>query len=450
MVKKLCSVMLFAVMAMFSVSSSQITLPPIFILSHGSVAGTISDSLTGAPIKGAKVMLLHNQWVILAKAKASSGLLPIGHWSVTPVDSAVSDANGSYSFASVDTLTQSASTLVYYSITATAANYDTSTSSRFGVASLATTTVDLRLLATSIATTTIAGTIFDSLTLTPVNQATIKLIREQTIIIINPVVGLQKKSAVIIDTLDSTQTNAYGKYEFANLAAGSYKILATGVRYDTTVTPFFSVTAASLTEKDTILAPTGGAIEGTVIDSTSKSAIAGAKIVLIKNFHCGSGICLVVLPVRVDSTVSDASGNFTLANEVSLTLPIVLTKKGAAILPIQTSYYYYTLSVSANGYDPVAPEVGVVSKSITDVSVSLLSPTAVRRGAIAGITAPAAGTVATKVVLYDVAGRIVYSNSGRTALQAGRIPLSMMARGKTYVAEITTAAGVSRKLICNP
>ncbi len=445
MVKKLCSVTLFSILAMFSVSSSQIILPPIIILPDGSVAGTISDSLTGAPIQGAKVMLLHNQWTALAKSAASS-IIILGHWTATPVDSALSDANGNYSFPNVDTLTQSTSaTAPYYSIMATAATYDSATSNPFGVAIHTTTTVNLRLLTTSVATTTIAGTIFDSLTLTPVNQAMIKLIGEKTIIIINPTNGLAKTSAVIIDTLDSTRTNAYGKYEFTTIAAGSYQIVATGDRYDTTVTPFFSVTAASLTEKDTLLAPTGGAIEGTVIDSISKNAVAGATIVLIKNYHCGS-VCLPVLPVRVDSTVSDASGKFTLANEEALTVPIVLTKKSAVI---PTSYYYYTLSVSASGYGPVAPEVGVISKSITDVSVSLLSSTAVRRS-IAGLASPAAGTVVTKVVLYDVAGRIVYSSSGKTAPAAGRIPLSMMARGRTYVAEITTAAGVSRKLICNP
>jgi|GEM_PF-7092065 hypothetical protein len=446
MVKKLCSVTLFAILAMFSVSSSQIIRPPIIILSDGSVAGAISDSLTGAPIQGAKVMLLHNQWTALAKSAVSS-IIILGHWTATPVDSAMSDANGNYSFPNVDTLTQSTSTTApYYSIMATAATYDTATSSPFGVAIRATTTINLKLLTASIAATTIAGTIFDSLTLTPVNQAIIKLIREQTIIIINPTNGLAKTSAVIIDTLDSTRTNAYGKYEFTTIAAGSYQILTTGSRYDTTVTPFFSVTAASLTEKDTILAPKGGAIEGTVIDSISKNAVAGATIVLMKNYHCGSGVCLPVVPVRVDSTVSDASGKFTLANEEALTVPIILTKKSAVI---PTSYYYYTLSVSASGYGPVAPEVGVVSKSITDVSVSLLSSTAVRRS-IAGMVAPAAGTVVTKMVLYDVAGRIVYSSSGKTALAAGRIPLSMMARGKTYVAEFTTAAGVSRTLICNP
>ena len=108
MVKKLCSVTLFSILAMFSVSSSQIILPPIIILPDGSVAGTISDSLTGAPIQGAKVMLLHNQWTALAKSAASS-IIILGHWTATPVDSALSDANGNYSFPNVDTLTQSTS-----------------------------------------------------------------------------------------------------------------------------------------------------------------------------------------------------------------------------------------------------------------------------------------------------------------------------------------------------
>jgi len=183
----------------------------------GSIAGTVTDAVTGATIAGAAV--------------------------TDGTRSATSDANGGYSIANVPAGT--------YAVTATASGHN-SASQSVQVTAGQTSTANFAL---SPPPGAIAGTVRDAAT------------------------GATIAGAAVTDGTRSATTNASGGYSIANVSAGTYTVTATASGYNS-ASQSVQVTAGQTSTANFALSPPPppGAIAGTVRDAVTGATIAGATV----------------------------------------------------------------------------------------------------------------------------------------------------------------------------
>ena len=190
---------------------------------NGTLAGTVTDSGSGAAVAGATV--------------SYSGTGPAG-----PVSgSATTDGSGHYSVAGI--------AVTSYSMTAQAGGYQSqSATATVGGGSMTTQNFALTTQATRL-----SGTVTDASTSNPIAGAT---------------VSAGTGSAV---------TDASGAYTIDGLAPGTYTATATASGY-ASQSASVTLTAGSTTTQNFALAPNPGTITGTVTDAGSAAPIAGATV----------------------------------------------------------------------------------------------------------------------------------------------------------------------------
>jgi hypothetical protein len=409
---RMCLVAIMLAMGIALSASAQTHVP-----GTGSITGTVIDSLTYLPIDGAKLVLVYSYY-------SGSGTFRIVHHDRK--DSTVTDANGMYHFNSVDTVTASlANFSSYYSIVATNTLYDTTTSTGFSVGDGIATTENFGMYPIK---GDILGALVDSLTGLPVDSA--KIVLNYTY---DTMVG--QVSLVHTIRIDSTVTDTNGKYHFSFIDAHTpnimtslpyYSITATKIQYDTTTTSGFGVSNSSLTRVNIIMPSVTGAIAGTVRDTVNKKAVTGAKVVLLKK-TCSPVIIAGCTTVRMDSTVTDAQGNFTIA--------------GVPASSVTTSYF---LEVAFTGYQTaISNNVKVVNKEVVNVNIGVAP---VLSGVVPVVAKGNNSLDRGMVALYDMKGRIIW----RGATKDGRIqvPASVATRGTVLIAEVKNATGISTSRVC--
>ena len=260
--------------------------------------------------------------------------------------SAVSDANGTYTIAGLAPGT--------YTATATASGYASSSAS---VTLTAGTTTTQNFALTGQATR-LSGTVTDASTTRPIAGAT---------------VTAGTASAV---------TDANGTYTIAGLAPGTYTATATASGYASS-SASVTLTAGTTTTQNFALAPNPGTITGTVTDAATTAPIAGATV----SYSGGS-------------TTTDSSGVYTLANVAEGT---------------------YSVTASAAGYAGQSRTVTVGPGATATQNFALTPP----NGAITG-------TVTNAATATPISGATVsYSGGSTTTNGSGQYTLSNVAPG-TY------------------
>ncbi|MEA2633982.1 MAG: large repetitive protein [Chloroflexota bacterium] len=190
---------------------------------NGTLAGTVTDAGSGAPIAGASV--------------SYSGTGPAG-----PVSgSATTDGAGHYSIGGI--------AVTSYSMTAQTGGYQ-SQSATATVGGGSTTTQNFALTSQA---TTLTGTVTDASTARPIPGATVSA-----------------------GTSNAT-TNGSGVYSISGLAPGAYTATTTATGY-ASQSASVTMTAGATTTQNFALAPNPGTITGTVTDSGSTAPIAGATV----------------------------------------------------------------------------------------------------------------------------------------------------------------------------
>ena len=233
-----------------------------------TVSGVVKEGdSTGAPVAGAIVTL------------ASSGG---GGGGSTLRDT--TDETGAYSFGSVGIGTRQAR--------ASKTGYLNSALSTIGITdSTAAYIQNLFLVSTSIRAT-VSGTVTDSAAGTPLTGAKV-LLR----------IGTGAGASI----RDSVTTGTSGAYSFDTVPAGAFTLVASATGYISRNTTG-NITSATPPAIDIKLVKIlYGSITGTVTDSAAGTALAGAKVYLRTTGGGGGGTIL-------DSTVTAASGSYTIAN----------------------------------------------------------------------------------------------------------------------------------------
>jgi hypothetical protein len=150
----------------------------------GTVAGTITSAADSSAVEGAQVVL----------EQRSGGGPGGGRWSA--VDSAVTDASGSYTISAVPAGNN-------YRVSVSGDGFQTTTSSTFSVFSDSTVTVDVSLGGGVPATGVIAGTVYSNTDSTVIEGAAVVL--------------LQGGMGGGLQELATTATDASGEYQFTGL-----------------------------------------------------------------------------------------------------------------------------------------------------------------------------------------------------------------------------------------
>jgi hypothetical protein len=401
---------ILAIATVFS-ATAQIHVP-----GTGSISGTVIDSLLNLPIDSVKLVLIYNYYT-------GSGAVRTLH--SDRKDSTVTDADGTYHFNSVDTVTTGLTNFFsYYTIEATDIKYISTTTTYISVGDGTTTTENFGMYPLKGG---IAGAVSDSLTGFPVDS--VKVVLKYTY---DTMVG--QVSLVHTIRIDSTITDTNGKYHFSFIDAHSpdimtslpyYSITATKIRYDTTTTSGFGVWTSSLSRVNIIMPSTAGAIAGVVRDTVNKKAVNGAKVVLLKK-TCSSSPATGCTTIRMDSITTTGQGNFIFAN-----------------VPASSSTISYSLEVACTGYQAaVSNNVSVVSKKVVNVTIGVAPvPSGVVPAIAMGKTSRDRGMVA----LYDMKGRVIWR--GETRDGRIQVPLSVSARGTVFVTEVKNAAGISTRRV---
>src|SRR5438132_8974491 len=192
---------------------------------NGTLAGTVTDAPSGAPIAGATV--------------SYSGTGPDGH----PVaSSTTTDGTGHYSVGGL--------AVTSYTVTAQASGYQSSQPATATVGGRSPTTQNFALTSQS---TTLSGTVTDAST------------------------GKAIAGATVSAGGSSATTNGSGVYSIAGLAPGTYTATATATGY---ASQSASVTMAggANTTQNFSLTPNPGSITGTVTEAGSGAPIVGATV----------------------------------------------------------------------------------------------------------------------------------------------------------------------------
>ncbi|MET3728315.1 5-hydroxyisourate hydrolase-like protein (transthyretin family) [Fictibacillus halophilus] len=251
-----------------------------------------------------------------------------------------------------------------------------------------------------------AGTVLDSSNAQPVNDATVRLLLGQTQVAV-------------------TQTDAFGKYSFTNIAPGTYTIELSKVNY-TTVAQSAVIQPGTITIINPVLVAIPGIIQGTVTSNTG-SAVSGATVLLSDN-----------LGTVIASVTSSPTGGYTFGS----------------VIP-----GHYTLTVSANNFQSATIGQNVLSNQTTTANFILQPNPGTVTGSITGSGGPIVGAkvealsgtgIAVVTATTDGVGQYVIN---RLAPGSYRLRVSAPAF-QTFVVGFSVSAGqtvvVDVNLLANP
>ena len=237
------------------------------------ISGTVSDSVAGTPLAGAKVYL-----------RTGGGAL---------LDSAVTSGTGTYSIDSVLPGT--------YRLVASAALHTTKTINPLTVAA-APITQNFQLVGLP-AGIVISGTVSDSVTGNPLAGAVVRL-----------------RTGFPVTVIDSAITSATGAYSIDSVDPGTYSLNATAAGHTAKTIAGVVVAAAPITQNIQLLGlPAGIRISGMVVDSVSGAALAGAIVRLRTPGGAGT---------LVDSAIVAANGSYAIDSVQPGTYNLVASATG--------------------------------------------------------------------------------------------------------------------------
>ncbi|MBD7965920.1 carboxypeptidase regulatory-like domain-containing protein [Fictibacillus norfolkensis] len=186
-----------------------------------------------------------------------------------------------------------------------------------------------------------AGTVLDGATGQPVPTTTVRLLSGATQVAV-------------------TETDVFGKYSFANIAPSTYTIEFSKIDY-TTLSQGVVIQAETITIINPILSPIPGILQGTVRSSISGAPINGADIFLSDS-----------LGTVIAKTISSPTGEYTFPS---------------------TTPGYYTVSVSASGFESVTIGQRIPSNQTTIADFSLEANPGTVTGTISGEGVQIAGAL---------------------------------------------------------
>ena len=310
---------------------------------RATVSGTVTDSAAGTPLAGAKILL-----------RIGTGGFGAAR------DSAVTGANGKYSF---DTVPAGSFTL------ATSATGYISRTITGNITSASPPAFDIKLVKMLFGS--ITGTVTDSAAATPIAGAKVYL----------------RTTGGGGTLLDSAITVANGSYTIMNVQTGIARTLnAQASGFITKNTAVTVVDTAAMTVNIKLVKILFGSITGTVTDSVAATPIAGAKVYLRTT---GGGGTLL------DSAITVANGSYTIMN-------------------VQTGIAR-TLNAQASGFIAKNAAVTVVDTAAMTVNIKLVK---ILFGSITGtVTDSVAATpiAGAKVYLRTTTGGGTILDSATTA-----------------------------------
>jgi len=385
----------------------------------GTLAGTVTDAVTGSPIAGATV--------------SYNGTGPAG--SRTGV--VTTSASGQYTVQNLPVTT--------YAVTVSAGNY-AGRSSSVAVGGGGTTTQDYMLQGNP---GTITGTVTDATTAQPVAGATVSY------------------------SAGNATSDASGHYTLASVAEGTYAVTASAAGHGS-ASATVTVAAGGAATQSFALPPSPGSITGTVTDATSSLAISGATVsysggttstdaaghytlssVPVGTYQVtatATGYVAQSQPVTV-STGATTTQNFALARAGTITGTVSDAGTSQAISGATVAYSggstttdaagHYTLSgLAAGTYTVTAAASAHVSQNQT-VTVSAGGATT-QNFALAASPGAITGAVTDNGSGQPLGGATVsYSGGSTTADAAGHYTLSAVAAG-TYTVTATASGHVSQ------
>ncbi len=130
--------------------------------------------------------------------------------------------------------------------------------------------------------------------------------------------------------LDSAKTDAQGTFAFDSISTGNYSLQVSATGFVTTTRNGVAVTAAKTTREDfTVAAPVGpGSVAGKITNAANGSAIAGARVILMRGGGGGFG-------GRPDTVMTDAQGTFSfdsVANQANYTITVSSSGFSTAVM----------------------------------------------------------------------------------------------------------------------
>lgn len=230
-----------------------------------TISGNVSN---GGPINNATVQLLNN-----------SGSL---------IDTTTTNIAGNYSFSNV--------TPGLYNVSVMAAGFQSLSQSVMTQPNQA-TVANFTLVANP---GSISGTVRDSTNNTAIPLANLELLDSNGVPIAN------------------TTADGSGQYSFNNLAPGNYQVRSFATNYSTT-TVSSTVNAGNTTITNLFLEPNPGSIQGTVVDSDTMAAIAGASVQAVNSQN-----------VIVASTTTNGSGQYSFDSLLPGSYSLIFTANGYA------------------------------------------------------------------------------------------------------------------------
>lgn len=369
--------------------AAALTMVAAFSLNAATVTGKItSDSLSGAALTGAKVV--------------------IGpRFGGAAIDSAVTLANGLYSFANVPTGN--------YSVTASKTGYVTKAANTTTTGAIAIDTVNVFLM--TVISGKIVGTVVSDSARGPALAGVQVILSTRT--------GIGGAGTPI----DTFTTLADGKYSFATVADGNYAVAVSKTGY-VAKTANTTVTGTATDSVPTIfLVPIAyGKVYGTVASDSSRGpALVGAKVVI----STAGGIGGPGAPI--DSMVTLADGKYSF-----LTL----------------AAGNYSVTVSKTGYTAKSVNTAVVGTASDTVAVIFLVPIAYGKviGTITADSANGPSVTGAKVVISTRGGVAAPIDSMVTlaggkysflTIPAGNYSVTVSATGFTTRTVNTTVVGTA-------
>jgi hypothetical protein len=201
------------------------------------------------------------------------------------VDSASTNESGDYTF---DSIPAGANISGTYQVWAFANGFSSQGCSAFKIDSGSTVTQNMALGAVVLPNSSICGTVTDSVSLNAIAGAQVTL-------------RIHINSAWL--SLDSVMTAANGSYSFKGLDTAEYSLVVKKTAFRTSTSPSFAIVknSSTVTQNIALVSP-NSIIKGTVIDSASSNAIAGAQVIL--RMHTSS------VWISIDSAVAEANGAY--------------------------------------------------------------------------------------------------------------------------------------------
>ena len=266
----------------------------------GSLSGTVTNAVTSATLNGATITLLSGATVIQTTTTAGGGLYSMT--GITP---------GSYT------------------VRATLTSYQTQTAS-VTISSNVVTTQNLSLQPDP---GSIAGTIRDALTSSPLSGATVQALQGATVV-------------------GTTTTAADGTYTLSGLVPNSYTVQASMLHYQTGSTTAV-VTSDSTVTANLSLQPNTGSLSGVVTDASSGSPLAGVTVAVTKG---GSPVASTTTAVNGTYSISSLAPAATYVVQASLTHYQTQTATAVAIVSDQTTTENFAL----------VPDTGTIVGTVTN------------------------------------------------------------------------------------